>query len=59
MPKKINMIISNNNNMSLFQQKQLNNALVTPVVSKPSSALNSPFIARIHNAKSGCGSCGR
>jgi hypothetical protein len=32
---------------------------VSPVVPKASTALNSSIIGRIHNAKAGCGSCGR
>lgn len=32
---------------------------VAAVATKVSNALSDPMILRIHNAKSGCGSCGR
>ena len=59
MPIKMNMVIINNHYPTVFQNKQLiNNASLGSLV-KTSSALNSPFIARIHNAKAGCSSCGK
>ena len=59
MPAKINMVISNDNIMS----HQLRSITVPPslgaVATKAPTALNSSIIARIHNVKPGCGSCGR
>lgn len=62
MPQKINMFISNGN----FQpniQRQINTASLgistTSVQPKAPTALNAPFIARVHNVRPGCGSCGR
>lgn len=57
MPRKINMVISNNNYPSMFQPKLTQTA--SNYVPKPSSALNAPLISRIHTTKPGCGSCGR
>ena len=58
MPIKMKMFIIQNNQPS---NQLINfNALKTTIPSTTtSSALNSPFIARIHNAKAGCSSCGR
>lgn len=58
MPQKINMFISNGN--ATFQQRQAAAASLAaaPQKSVP-SALNAPIIARIHNVRPGCGSCGR
>ena len=56
MPRKINMVISNNNYPSMFQPKLTQSA---NNIAKPSSALNAPLISRIHTTKPGCGSCGR
>jgi len=67
MPQKLNMIISNGNAQPLFQ-RQFNTSNLGVVSShitqymaspKAPSALNAPFIARIHNVRPGCGSCGR
>ena len=66
MPQKLNMIISNGNTQPIFQ-RQLNtsNLGITPSSApymaspKAPSALNAPFIARVHNVRPGCGSCGR
>jgi hypothetical protein len=59
MPSKINMVISNGNIMP----PQLSSAPVPPTLGagtpKAPTALNSSIIARIHNVKPGCGSCGR
>ena len=57
MPAKINMFISNGN-----YKPSITPSLATPQVPttpKAPSALNAPFIARIHNVRPGCGSCGR
>jgi hypothetical protein len=57
MPTKINMEISNNNHI-LYQLRAIQ-AASTPIISRVPSSLNAPFIARIHNVRPGCGSCGR
>lgn len=67
MPQKLNMIISNGNTQPTFQRQIINtsslglNPMVNPSMasSKAPSALNAPFLARIHNVRPGCGSCGR
>ena len=66
MPQKINMFISNGNSYLLQQQQkheQINTATLgaNPSLAAPKapSALNAPFIARVHNVRPGCGSCGR
>lgn len=65
MPQKLHMIISNGTpivhkqiiNTSTFGVSPISSlSIATP---KTSSALNAPFIARIHNVRPGCGSCGR
>lgn len=60
MPQRLNMVISNGNQVPQIQ-RQLNNAnLATAPRSIPAStALSAPIIARIHTTKPGCGSCGR
>lgn len=62
MPQKLNMIISNGNAQPVFQRQfNTSNLGVAPYMASPKapSALNAPFIARIHNVRPGCGSCGR
>jgi hypothetical protein len=60
MPQKINMFISNGNNSSFVTQQQIILGAAPYMASpKAPSALNAPFIARIHNVRPGCGSCGR
>lgn len=68
MPQKLNMIISNGNTQPIFQRQQINNAslAVAPSMSSPSmaapkapSSLKAPILARVHNVRPGCGSCGR
>jgi len=63
MPQKINMFISNGNSSFQQQQQQINRATLgaNPSLAAPKapSALNAPFIARVHNVRPGCGSCGR
>lgn len=68
MPQKLNMIISNGNNLPTFQRQMLNTAslAVAPSTSSPSmsapkapSSLKAPILARVHNVRPGCGSCGR
>ena len=60
MPRKINMFLSNGNHSQL-NLKQIDNLVSNPFVSLPksSTALNAPLLARIHNVRPGCGSCGR
>jgi hypothetical protein len=61
MPAKINMLITNGNYVPM-QTRAINTASLaslSSVVPKPSPALNSSMLGRIHNAKAGCGSCGR
>jgi hypothetical protein len=63
MPQKINMIISNGNSLPFPQKTIPNTASLAPSPSmaapKAPSALNAPILARIHNVRPGCGSCGR
>jgi hypothetical protein len=61
MPQKINMVISNGNNFTSVQARQINNGsnFTSLAAPKAPSALNAPFISRIHNVRPGCGSCGR
>jgi len=67
MPQKLNMIISNGNSPPMIHRQFINTASfgVSPIPSlsmatlNAPSALNAPFIARVHNVKPGCGSCGR
>jgi hypothetical protein len=58
MPPTMKMFLANGNNT--FEQMSSFSAVnsVPKTLPKPSS-LNSSMIGRIHNAKSGCGSCGR
>jgi hypothetical protein len=62
MPAKINMVISNGN-PSPAMIKQMNHTILgtTPHMASPKapSAMNAPMLARIHNVRPGCGSCGR
>lgn len=62
----MNMFITNGN----YRPQQVKNVNPPSVVSAslavtqksvpaPNSALTAPIIGRIHNAKAGCGSCGR
>jgi hypothetical protein len=64
MPLKLNMVISNGNSLSSFHQRQIdpvNFAAANPSLAsiKAPSSLSAPFIARVHNVRPGCGSCGR
>lgn len=63
MPQKINMIISNGNVRPQMLQKQINTASLgsAPSMASPKapSALQAPMLARVHNVRPGCGSCGR
>jgi hypothetical protein len=38
--------------------KQFNTASLGTVIRAP-SAINAPMLARVHNVRPGCGSCGR
>lgn len=62
MPQKINMVISNGNPPPILQRQIINTSSlgVSPMASlKAPSSLKAPFIARVHNVRAGCGSCGR
>ncbi len=63
MPAKINMFISNGNPTPAFIKQQINSASLgaAPHMSAPKapSAINAPMLARVHNVRPGCGSCGR
>jgi hypothetical protein len=69
MPQKLNMIISNGNNHPSIQRQIINtaslgvapSAMASPSMASPKapSALNAPILARVHNVRPGCGSCGR
>ena len=69
MPQKLNMIISNGNHHPSIQRQFINTAslgvahpsLAHPSLASPKapSALNAPILARVHNVRPGCGSCGR
>lgn len=57
------MVISNGNHIPAVQRQILNTASLaaSPSMSAPKapSALNAPILARVHNVRPGCGSCGR
>ncbi len=63
MPQKISMIISNGNPPPMLQKQILNTASLaaSPSMAAPKapSSLNAPILARVHNVRPGCGSCGR
>lgn len=63
MPQKINMIITNGNPSPMLQKHILNTASLagSPSMAAPKapSSLNAPILARVHNVRPGCGSCGR
>jgi hypothetical protein len=63
MPQKIHMVISNGRHQYIGERKSINpaNLGASPSMAAPKapSALNAPFIARVHNVRPGCGSCGR
>jgi hypothetical protein len=63
MPQKLNMIISNGNPDRSVQRQIINTASLgaAPSMSSPKapSAINAPMLARVHNVRPGCGSCGR
>jgi hypothetical protein len=62
MPAKINMFLSNGNPPPAMI-KQINTASLgtAPSMAAPKapSAINAPMLARVHNVRPGCGSCGR
>jgi hypothetical protein len=58
MPQKLNMFITNGNPPPSIQRQFLNTASLG-AASKTPSALNAPILARVHNVRPGCGSCGR
>jgi hypothetical protein len=61
MPQKIHMFISNGNPSPIVQKQILNTASLAAASPPPRapSALNAPILARVHNVRPGCGSCGR
>jgi hypothetical protein len=62
MPQKINMTISNGNSHYLAQaMKSIPLPGANPSIAAPKAptALNAPILARVHNVRPGCGSCGR
>jgi hypothetical protein len=63
MPAKINMFLSNGNHHLPVNKQQANLASlgVSPSTAAPKapSAINAPMLARVHNVRPGCGSCGR
>ena len=62
MPAKINMFLSNGNNVPQgLPQINVANVAANPSVASKSAptALNAPILARVHNVRPGCGSCGR
>lgn len=63
MPAKINMFLSNGNSMPPIFKQQMNTASLgaNPSLASPKapSALNASMLARVHNVRPGCGSCGR
>jgi hypothetical protein len=66
MPAKINMFLTNVNFVPPQMKSHINSANLstapgsTAVASKSApSALNAPILARVHNVRPGCGSCGR
>jgi hypothetical protein len=58
MPQKINMVI-HNGNAPFTASKMLPKVAPKVAPKAPSSSLSSGMVQRIHNVKSGCGSCGR
>lgn len=67
MPQKLNMFISNGNPQQMIQRQLINAAslgvapsnISSMAASKAPSSLNAPILARVHNVRPGCGSCGR
>lgn len=63
MPQKIQMLIHKGNQNPFYRQQQLNTATLgaNPSIASPKAptALQAPMLARVHNVRPGCGSCGR
>jgi hypothetical protein len=67
MPQKLNMFISNGNPPPMIQRQLINAASLGVAPSnissmpapKAPSSLKAPILARVHNVRPGCGSCGR
>jgi hypothetical protein len=63
MPAKIKMSLSNGNPPPAFYKQLINTASLggAPSMAAPKapSAINAPMLARVHNVRPGCGSCGR
>jgi len=59
MPRKILMILSNNQTHKPELKQFQPNVAQTPVSKGVNSGFNSSMIGRIHTVKPGCGSCGR
>jgi len=62
MPAKINMFLSNGNIIPQQMKSTINNGnlVVAPTTTtQVNTSLKNSMIARIHNVRPGCGSCGR
>jgi hypothetical protein len=63
MPAKIKMSLSNGNPSPAIFKQAINTASLggAPSMAAPKapSAINAPMLARVHNVRPGCGSCGR
>lgn len=64
MPQKINMVITSTVQPRILppnQQMNVASLAANPSLATPNapSALNAPILARVHNVRPGCGSCGR
>jgi len=61
MPQKIFMVISNGNQFQQFSKSLSQGSSSGVIASFPvqNTSLSSGMIARIYNAKAGCGSCGK
>ena len=66
MPDKINMFLPKGRNNAQFFRSQINTANLAgapgsnAVASKSApTSLKAPILARVHNVRPGCGSCGR
>ena len=54
----MNMLISNGNHM-MPKIRAMEAINLASSASKAPTSLSAPFIARVHNVRPGCGSCGR
>ena len=60
MPAKINMFLPNGN-PPFYKQINTKSLETSPSMAslKAPSAINAPMLARVHNVRPGCGSCGK